>query len=81
MYDNSLHTVLGKGTPPSGVPELFVYKDFNWWSFPEQLKSVEKLLKWDFLRVLPGMSSMVYHCQCSAVLWKQALETLPVWVV
>ncbi|MEW5318489.1 MAG: hypothetical protein WDW38_009707 [Sanguina aurantia] len=58
VYDNSIQTALGKGVPPSGVPELFVYKDFNWWSFPEQLKSVEKLLKWDFLRVLPGHGRM-----------------------
>eukprot|EP00879_Flechtneria_rotunda_P000416 GHRR01000510.1.p1 GENE.GHRR01000510.1~~GHRR01000510.1.p1 ORF type:complete len:346 (+),score=81.89 GHRR01000510.1:166-1203(+) len=33
---------------------LTIFKDFNWYSVPEQVKSVRKLLDYDWLHVLPG---------------------------
>ncbi|GBF90426.1 hypothetical protein Rsub_03422 [Raphidocelis subcapitata] len=33
---------------------LFIFEDFNWFSVPEQLESVRKLLDYDWLHVLPG---------------------------
>lgn len=33
---------------------LAIFKDFNWFSVPEQLASVRKLLDYDWLHVLPG---------------------------
>jgi len=33
---------------------LLIFQDFNWYSVPEQVKSVRKLLDYDFLHVLPG---------------------------
>lgn len=33
---------------------LFIYDQFNWFSVPEQLRSVQKLLEYDWLHVLPG---------------------------
>ncbi|KAF8073027.1 morn3 [Scenedesmus sp. PABB004] len=33
---------------------LFVFTEFNWYSVPQQLESVRKLLQWDWLHVLPG---------------------------
>ena len=29
-------------------------QDYNWYSVPEQVKSIKKLLDFDFLHVLPG---------------------------
>ncbi|GIL48345.1 hypothetical protein Vafri_4623 [Volvox africanus] len=39
-----------------GAPqdELFIYTNFNWYSVPEQLRSVTKLLQYDWLHVLPA---------------------------
>jgi glyoxylase-like metal-dependent hydrolase (beta-lactamase superfamily II) len=33
--------------------DLYVFKDFNWFSVPQQLASVRKLLQYDWLHVLP----------------------------
>jgi glyoxylase-like metal-dependent hydrolase (beta-lactamase superfamily II) len=33
--------------------DLYVFKDFNWFSVPQQLESVRKLLQYDWLHVLP----------------------------
>lgn len=37
-----------------GQEELFIFTKFNWYSVPEQLRSVAKLLHYDWLHVLPG---------------------------
>ncbi|GLC46394.1 hypothetical protein PLESTB_001520600 [Pleodorina starrii] len=34
--------------------ELFIFTRFNWYSVPEQLRSVAKLLQYDWLHVLPA---------------------------
>ncbi|CAL8463636.1 g3170 [Coccomyxa elongata] len=34
--------------------QLRIFKDYNWYSVPEQIESVRKLLHYDFLHVLPG---------------------------
>lgn len=34
--------------------QLQVFKEFNWYSFDKQLVSVQALLNWDWLHVLPG---------------------------
>ena len=31
-----------------------IFHDFNWYSVPLQVESVQKLLQYDFLNVLPG---------------------------
>ncbi|KAG2488220.1 hypothetical protein HYH03_013214 [Edaphochlamys debaryana] len=41
-------------TDSAGEDELYVFKDFNWYDFPQQLKSVAKLLQYDWLHVLPA---------------------------
>lgn len=61
---SAAHRALFSGDHLSGAEEeevawkldgrLFVYTEFNWWSVPEQLRSVEKLLAYDWLHVLPG---------------------------
>jgi hypothetical protein len=33
---------------------LMIFRDFNWYSVPQQLASVRKLLDYDWLRALPG---------------------------
>lgn len=33
---------------------LEIFENFNWYSVPEQVRSVQKLLQYDFLHVLPG---------------------------
>lgn len=40
--------------------DLYVFKDFNWFSVPEQLNSVRKLLDYDWLHVLPGHGRPVH---------------------
>ncbi|WIA16117.1 hypothetical protein OEZ85_012836 [Tetradesmus obliquus] len=40
--------------------ELYVFKDFNWYSVPRQLESVRDLLQYDWLHVLPGHGRPVH---------------------
>lgn len=58
------HKALFSGDHLSGAEEesshwkpdgrLFIYDEFNWFSVPQQLQSVQKLLDYDWLHVLPG---------------------------
>lgn len=40
--------------------DLYVFTDFNWFSVPQQLDSVHKLLDYDWLHVLPGHGRPVH---------------------
>ncbi|KAL6010290.1 hypothetical protein ACLOJK_000721 [Asimina triloba] len=43
---------LGKGRV--GEPPVSIFEQYNWFSVPEQLNSVKRLLELDFIWVLPG---------------------------
>jgi glyoxylase-like metal-dependent hydrolase (beta-lactamase superfamily II) len=39
---------------------LMIFHDFNWYSVPLQVQSVQKLLQYDFLHVLPGHGRQIH---------------------
>ncbi|GIL74646.1 hypothetical protein Vretifemale_4570 [Volvox reticuliferus] len=46
--------------------ELYIYTDFNWYSVPEQLRSVTKCLQYDWLHVLPAHGRRTYLSDATA---------------
>ena len=57
---------------------LVAFRDANWYSWPETIRSMEKLLAFDFTRVLPGHGA-TYSADSPAAMRKE-LEHCVAWM-
>lgn len=57
---------------------LVAFRDANWYSWPETIRSVEKLLAFDFTRVLPGHGAP-YRADSAAAM-RQEVEKCVAWM-
>jgi len=57
---------------------LVAFRDANWYSWPETIRSMEKLLAYDFTRVLPGHGATFTAGSPAAM--RKELETCVAWM-